>query len=177
MFNFTFSFSVPGLPNPFARAPTPPPAPAPPPPAPASAVVRTRPVLHARGSRKRGWEPAFAEPTTAMTASTRAEDERPIGKCGACGSFACSPLPPHAAGAMGAVLGMLASALAWFRLYRALAADAFAHAHHAAPEPKRRRTLAGSLLDGALSAALVGTAVGLTVYRLCVPRARARDRA
>ncbi|KAI8968088.1 hypothetical protein BD414DRAFT_541449 [Trametes punicea] len=32
--------------------------------------------------------------------------------------------------------------------------------------PKRRRTLAGSIISTALSAALIGTAVGLTVYRL-----------
>jgi hypothetical protein len=36
------------------------------------------------------------------------------------------------------------------------------------PPPKRRKTLAGSLVSTALSAALIGTAVGLTVYRLCV---------
>lgn len=34
------------------------------------------------------------------------------------------------------------------------------------PAPKRRRTLAGSIVSTALSAALIGTAVGLTVYRL-----------
>ena len=34
------------------------------------------------------------------------------------------------------------------------------------PPPKRRRTLAGSIISTALSAALIGTAVGLTVYRL-----------
>ncbi|KAI0630782.1 hypothetical protein C8Q77DRAFT_1015401, partial [Trametes polyzona] len=34
------------------------------------------------------------------------------------------------------------------------------------PPPKRRRTLAGSIVSTALSAALIGTAVGLTVYRL-----------
>lgn len=36
------------------------------------------------------------------------------------------------------------------------------------PPPKRRRTLAGSIVSTAMSAALIGTAVGLTVYRLCV---------
>jgi hypothetical protein len=67
MFNFTFSFSVPGLSNPFARAPSP----TPPPPPPAPAVRPRTPVLtQARaGSRKRGWEPAFAEPTTGTTAT------------------------------------------------------------------------------------------------------------
>jgi hypothetical protein len=66
MFNFTFSFSVPGLSNPFARAPSP--TPPPPPPAPA-ARPRTPVLTQARGSRKRGWEPAFAEPTTGTTAA------------------------------------------------------------------------------------------------------------
>jgi hypothetical protein len=37
------------------------------------------------------------------------------------------------------------------------------------PPAKRRRGLAGSIVSTALSAALIGTAVGLTVYRLCVP--------
>ena len=36
------------------------------------------------------------------------------------------------------------------------------------PPAKRRRTLAGSLVSGAVNAALIGTAVGLTVYRLYV---------
>jgi len=34
------------------------------------------------------------------------------------------------------------------------------------PPAKRRRTLAGTIVSGAVNAALVGTAVGLTVYRL-----------
>lgn len=34
------------------------------------------------------------------------------------------------------------------------------------PPAKRRRTLAGSIVSTAVSAALIGTAVGLTVYRL-----------
>jgi len=40
--------------------------------------------------------------------------------------------------------------------------------HVELPPAKRRRTLAGSIVSTALSAALIGTAVGLTVYRLCV---------
>jgi hypothetical protein len=36
------------------------------------------------------------------------------------------------------------------------------------PPPKRRRTLAGTIVYGALNAALIGTAVGITVYRLYV---------
>jgi hypothetical protein len=34
------------------------------------------------------------------------------------------------------------------------------------PPPKRRKTLADTIVSTALSAALIGTAVGLTVYRL-----------
>ncbi|CAL1715264.1 unnamed protein product [Somion occarium] len=40
------------------------------------------------------------------------------------------------------------------------------------PAPKRRKTLAGSIVSTALSAALIGTAVGLTVYRLWRNRGR-----
>lgn len=40
--------------------------------------------------------------------------------------------------------------------------------HVEMPPAKRRRGLAGSIVSTALSAALIGTAVGLTVYRLCV---------
>jgi hypothetical protein len=36
------------------------------------------------------------------------------------------------------------------------------------PPAKRRRSLAGTIVSGALNAALIGTAVGLTVYRLYV---------
>ncbi|OBZ73517.1 hypothetical protein A0H81_05946 [Grifola frondosa] len=43
------------------------------------------------------------------------------------------------------------------------------------PPPKRRRTLAGSIVSTALSAALIGTAVGLTVYRLWRDRGKQPD--
>ncbi len=36
------------------------------------------------------------------------------------------------------------------------------------PPAKRRRTLASTIVSGAVNAALIGTAVGLTVYRLHV---------
>ena len=38
--------------------------------------------------------------------------------------------------------------------------------HVELPPTKRRRGLAGSIVSGALSAALIGAAVGVTVYRL-----------
>ncbi|KAH9072262.1 hypothetical protein EDB83DRAFT_2361950 [Lactarius deliciosus] len=40
------------------------------------------------------------------------------------------------------------------------------------PPAKRRRTLAGTIVTGAVNAALIGTAVGLTVYRLWRDRGR-----
>ncbi|KAI6101140.1 hypothetical protein F5141DRAFT_1065910 [Pisolithus sp. B1] len=44
------------------------------------------------------------------------------------------------------------------------------------PPAKRRRTLAGSIVSTALSAALIGTAVGLTVYRLWRDRGKDANR-
>ncbi|KAG2040069.1 hypothetical protein BDR03DRAFT_893050 [Suillus americanus] len=44
------------------------------------------------------------------------------------------------------------------------------------PPAKRRRTLAGSIVSTALSAALIGTAVGLTVYRLWRDRGKEQER-
>jgi uncharacterized membrane protein len=36
------------------------------------------------------------------------------------------------------------------------------------PPAKRRRTFASTIVSGALNAALIGTAVGITIYRLYV---------
>lgn len=44
------------------------------------------------------------------------------------------------------------------------------------PPTKRRRTLAGSIVSTALSAALIGTAVGLTVYRLWRDRGQEQEK-
>jgi len=43
------------------------------------------------------------------------------------------------------------------------------------PPAKRRRTLAGTIVSGALNAAIIGTAVGLTVYRLWRDRGKASE--
>jgi hypothetical protein len=40
------------------------------------------------------------------------------------------------------------------------------HVYIDLPPAKRRRTLAGTIFSGAVNAALIGTAVGVTVYRL-----------
>lgn len=76
IFNFTFSFGVPGISNPFVRATS-----TPPPPSRSSSTPtvpqalqpsRSRsPLLTPQQSgRKRGWEPTFAEPTAATTPTT-----------------------------------------------------------------------------------------------------------
>jgi hypothetical protein len=44
----------------------------------------------------------------------------------------------------------------------------FFHVYIELPPAKRRRTLAGTIVSGAVNAALIGTAVGLTVFRLYV---------
>ncbi|OAX36023.1 hypothetical protein K503DRAFT_695886 [Rhizopogon vinicolor AM-OR11-026] len=148
-FPFTFSFSVPGLHNPFTVAAKPavqwprtdrqdasvakaisrhnhafPP----------SRLASPSPSLVPL-TRKRGWVPSFPEPSLAATSAT------------SIGGYLDTPAK-----------------------YR--------HMVHEAPEreveemfaelppAKRRRTLAGSIVSTALSAALLGTAVGLTVYRL-----------
>ncbi|KAI0299204.1 hypothetical protein BC826DRAFT_995992 [Russula brevipes] len=43
------------------------------------------------------------------------------------------------------------------------------------PPAKRRRTLAGTIVSGAVNAALIGTAVGLTVFRLWRDRGKVSE--
>ncbi|TFK39514.1 hypothetical protein BDQ12DRAFT_665338 [Crucibulum laeve] len=155
-FPFTFKLTVPGLSNPFAT-PDPPQIPVL---APASEEntsdrprnragmqkISRRPPSPASSppvpvSRKRGWEPSFAEPSQSTTtlASTSGYLDTPA-------------------------------------KYRAMAAGSTNHEYHEAnvhdqdeempPPAKRRRGLAGQIVSTAVSAALIGTAVGLTVYRL-----------
>jgi hypothetical protein len=70
VFNFTFSFNVPGLSNPFSRAPsTLPPTPTlvEPEPTPSRRPVLTSTPNPQDRTRKRGWEPSFSEPTRATS--------------------------------------------------------------------------------------------------------------
>ncbi|KAI0369749.1 hypothetical protein BV20DRAFT_333739 [Pilatotrama ljubarskyi] len=141
VFSFSFSLSVPGITNPFAVAQQP----APPPKlhydtdVQHSAAPRRRPPspsLLPPLSRKRGWVPSSAEPSL--------------------------PAPMHTS-----TSGYLDTPAK----YRDMAAesaeqDEVEEMVADLPLPKRRRTLAGSIVSTALSAALIGTAVGLTVYRL-----------
>ncbi|KZV63749.1 hypothetical protein PENSPDRAFT_200117 [Peniophora sp. CONT] len=143
MFNFTFSFSVPGVSNPFASAPaqehdrdkkTPVVAPSAPARRPHPATLPPALPL----SRKRGWVPSEPEPSEAATiqASSSGYLDTPA-------KYRDFTLTPHA---------MLEDEV------EEMVADL--------PPAKRRRTLAGSIVSTAVSAALIGTAVGLTVYRL-----------
>lgn len=54
----------------------------------------------------------------------------------------------------------------YISLSRFSTSNSFPSIHIELPPNKRRRTLVGSIASTALSAALIGTAVGLTVYRL-----------
>ncbi|EPQ56671.1 hypothetical protein GLOTRDRAFT_115833 [Gloeophyllum trabeum ATCC 11539] len=148
VFSFTFSFTVPEIPNPFAAAKrqvSPPRCPdsgrqtlsrrdvgprqrrLPSP----SASTKTLPL-----NRKRGWEPALAEPSQATTDQTSTS------------GYLDTPAKYRD--------------MAPSRDEETEVEDMVAEL----PPAKRRRTLAGSIVSTALSAALIGTAVGLTVYRL-----------
>ncbi|RDB15966.1 hypothetical protein Hypma_003571 [Hypsizygus marmoreus] len=148
-FSFTFKLSVPGLSNPFSSTALS--APVPPTPSTSSDSIdrrqkisrrRPSPVFDspskARASRKRGWEPTFAEPSQSSATYTST------------GGYLDTPAK-----------------------YRDMADELNLHDMEMIasdtempPPAKRRRGLAGSIVSTALSAALIGTAVGLTVYRL-----------
>ncbi|KAF7374825.1 hypothetical protein MSAN_00368300 [Mycena sanguinolenta] len=92
-------------------------------------------------SRKRGWDPSLAEPS--QSAATLASPS-----------------------------GYLDTPAKYREMVARQSADEFeledmaASASDLPPPAKRRRGLAGSIVSTAVSAALIGTAVGLTVYRL-----------
>ncbi|EMD39191.1 hypothetical protein CERSUDRAFT_112868 [Gelatoporia subvermispora B] len=161
-FMFSFTLSVPGIPNPFAahartaqsaraqskhdscpdRSTAPLQAGAG---RPSDVGLRRSPspsLLPPR-AKKRGWVPACAEPSrpAPMHASTRGYLDTPAKYR----DMVPEPADDDASEEMVAV---------------------------ELPPPKRRRTLAGSIVSTALSAALIGTAVGLTVYRLWRDRSK-----
>ncbi|PBK65952.1 hypothetical protein ARMSODRAFT_960866 [Armillaria solidipes] len=154
MFPFTFKLSVPGITNPFsAQITTPPSSNVSPPDQPNSApeqsinngksVRRQRPPTRSTSPvpqvlRKRGWEPSFAEPSLSTTTLASSS------------GYLDTPSK--------------------YRDMAELTQDEFheieAMAAELPPPAKRRRGLAGTIVSTALSAALIGTAVGITVYRL-----------
>ncbi|KAJ7707626.1 hypothetical protein B0H17DRAFT_1033300 [Mycena rosella] len=101
-------------------------------------------------SRKRGWEPSFAEPS--QSAATLASSS-----------------------------GYLDTPAKYREMVARPSGDEFELEDMAVsvsdlpPPAKRRRGLAGSIVSTAVSAALIGTAVGLTVYRLWRDRGKDSD--
>ncbi|KAG5723645.1 hypothetical protein E4T56_gene18214 [Termitomyces sp. T112] len=164
-FPFTFSLSVPGLSNPFGSGTR---SEQQLPPTPVDKhgslqshkqkirITRPRPPPDSSGSpvltplsRKRGWEPAFVSTSQSTTtlASTSGYLDTP----------------------------------SKYRTMTERSADEFHEVEMFAdtempPPAKRRRGLAGSIVSTALSAALIGTAVGLTVYRLWRDRGKVPPR-
>ncbi|KAJ7455377.1 hypothetical protein B0H11DRAFT_2067860 [Mycena galericulata] len=152
-FPFTFKIAVPGL-NPFTPTPeTPSPlqSTSQSPEKPRARPARPRNINERRpspspspaapASRKRGWDPSLAEPSqsTATLASTS--------------GFLNPPAKYHE------MVGHQSGDE--FELE-----DMSMSISDMPPPAKRRRGLAGSIVSTAVSAALIGTAVGLTVYRL-----------
>ncbi|KAF7974119.1 hypothetical protein HWV62_13329 [Athelia sp. TMB] len=160
-FPFTFNFAASRTTNPFAGTAQPKSAPAPVS-ASTSSHVRHFPANHmdkpgprrrpsplhsssfeepAPLRRKRGWEPSLAEPARAATSAALT------------GGYLDTPAKYR-----DMVSEASRSREDLEREIEDIAADL--------PPNKKRRTLAGSIASTALSAALIGTAVGLTVYRL-----------
>ncbi|KAF9024756.1 hypothetical protein BDZ89DRAFT_1114533 [Hymenopellis radicata] len=161
MFSFTFKLAVPGLANPFS-----PPSPSTSAVASTSRLSQTSPsdgdikaerLTTGRGrvpsrrqrprsnspappplTRKRGWEPSYPEPSLSTTTLASSS------------GYLDTP--------------------AKYRDLAQLTPDEYheiqAMTEELPPPAKRRRGLAGSIVSTAVSAALIGTAVGLTVYRM-----------
>lgn len=162
-FPFTFSFRVPGLHNPFITPPAVKPSRndrkdalldpisrrinrALPPPRRASPSPSPSLSPFVPLNRKRGWVPSIPEPSQAATSAASTR------------GYLDTPAK-----------------------YRDMAHEApeqefVEDVFTELPPAKRRRTLAGSIVSTALSAALIGTAVGLTVYRLWRDRGKEQER-
>lgn len=160
LFPFTFSISVPGIMNPFSKSPDSPNAPGDSP-APAAAVtIQDKRWLAVRRphpsalpppvplARKRGWQPSTPEPSPAAAVATSTRGHLNIPP-----KYRDFTVTPEAREEEQGMEEMAAEF----------------------PPAKRRRTLAGSIVSGAVNAALIGTAVGLTVYRLWRDRGRAPE--
>ncbi|KAI0272422.1 hypothetical protein BC834DRAFT_921892 [Gloeopeniophorella convolvens] len=155
LFPFTFSMSVPGIMNPFSRSQdsyvdsSPPVAATPPTRTTPRREEKPRPLPAHRPhssslpiptplAKKRGWQPSSPEPSvaTAVPTSTSGYLDTPAKYR----DFTITPEAREEDGTGGSEADL--------------------------PPAKRRRTFAGTIVSGAVSAALIGTAVGLTVYRL-----------
>ncbi|KAG6374789.1 hypothetical protein JVT61DRAFT_4167 [Boletus reticuloceps] len=141
-FPFTFTLNIPGLHNPF--------------------LAKLGPVLaHSRfdGTTEiASVPPSRFPPVNSLSPPVSLARKR--------GWIPCEPEPSHAATSATSTTGYLDTPAKYrdmpFREPEQEIEEMIAEL----PPAKRRRTLAGSIVSTALSAALIGTAVGLTVYRL-----------
>ncbi|KAJ8095055.1 hypothetical protein PM082_010273 [Marasmius tenuissimus] len=169
-FPFTFNFLVPGLSNPFSSPSLVPPSAHDIPrsssgtvrhpnvnpidaeneedilnigPGPSNSSNLSSRASPQRTSRKRGWEPSYVEPSQSQTTLASSN-------------------------------GYLDTPAKYRELVERQGEETFQYIQNSGgelddalePPAKRRRGLAGSIVSTAVSAALIGTAVGLTVYRL-----------
>ncbi|KAI0796191.1 hypothetical protein C8Q75DRAFT_745620 [Abortiporus biennis] len=139
VFSFSFNFSVPGIANPFIA-----------PKAPANDRKHAPPIRETI-TRRRPPSPCFSssQPLSRKRGWVPAISE-----------------PSHAAAIQTSTSGYLDTPAKYRDMAQSNDEDEIEEMVAELPPPKRRRTLAGSIVSTALSAALIGTAVGLTVYRL-----------
>ncbi|KAH9992756.1 hypothetical protein BJV74DRAFT_395913 [Russula compacta] len=150
---FTFTVSVPGIINPFSK-----------PPYPSSGTTMTSSLQEERWvpgdrphpsslpppvplARKRGWQPSSPEPSPAVAVTTSTSGHLNVHPRYRDFTVTQETREENEGTEMPADL----------------------------PPAKRRRTLAGAIFSGAVNAALIGTAVGLTVFRLWRDRGKAPE--
>ncbi|KAG1817126.1 uncharacterized protein BJ212DRAFT_1351020 [Suillus subaureus] len=163
-FPFTFSFRVPGLHNPFTAQ---------------SAVKPSRNdrkdalLDHAAAISRRNCTqfppPRRASPSPSLSPFVPLNRKR--------GWVPSIPEPSQAATSAASTRGYLDTPAKYRNMAHEAHEQEFVEEMFAElPPVKRRRTLAGSIVSTALSAALIGTAVGLTVYRLWRDRGKEQER-
>ncbi|KAG8220761.1 hypothetical protein J3R82DRAFT_2190 [Butyriboletus roseoflavus] len=144
-FPFTFTLHVPGLHNPFLARPGP---------------VQAQSRIEASAISR---QVASLPPTRFLPASSLSP---PIPLARKRGWIPAEPEPSHAATSATSTTGYLDTPAKYRDMPIRDPEQEVEEMIAELPPAKRRRTLAGSIVSTALSAALIGTAVGLTVYRL-----------
>ncbi|KAG2147808.1 uncharacterized protein EDB93DRAFT_1145301 [Suillus bovinus] len=162
-FPFTFSFRVPGLHNPFTTQPAVKP----------SRNDRKDALLDPSISRRNRALPpprrTSPSPSPSLSPSVPLNRKR--------GWIPSIPEPSQAATSAASTRGYLDTPAKYRDMVHEAPEQEFVEDMFTElPPAKRRRTLAGSIVSTALSAALIGTAVGLTVYRLWRDRGKEQER-
>ncbi|KAH9933425.1 uncharacterized protein B0H18DRAFT_983630 [Fomitopsis serialis] len=157
-FSFSFTLAVPGLTNPFSN----PPEPEPLPPQPRLASLDA-------GSNKQGYRDITPVNRRAPSPSLQPPLSRKRGWVPSAPEYSSPIASPTSTS------GYLDTPAKYREMASAYSEDGVEEMVADLPPPKRRRTLAGSIVSTALSAALIGTAVGLTVYRLWRDRGKAPE--